>query len=167
MGGGFGGAGASLWLCCLQLWLRELGTLAACEEEVSRAAGAARASSSVPPTLFWGVPALPASSVPAPEGPGAAAAAGLAAVERKVAGIMIPEEVQRLLEGNHKFLLVPLPASRGKSAAVQGKKLKGFLLRAVRSQREEWKDCGSCSFSKADGFGVRCVPSLPLTPKSA
>lgn len=87
-------------------------------------------------------------------------------MERKVAGIMIPEEVQRLLEGNHKFLLVPLPASWEKSAAVQGKKLKGFLLLAVLSQREEWKDCGSCFFSKADGFGVRCVPSLSLTPKS-
>lgn len=85
---------------------------------------------------------------------------------KEVAGIMIPEEIQRLLEGNHEFLLAPLLLNGGNLLCLQGKKVKGFLHLIVLSQRGEWKDCGSYFFSKADGFGVLrlCMPSLSLTP---
>lgn len=33
---------------------------------------------------------------------------------KEVAGVMIPEEIQRLLEGNHKILLPPLLRNGGK-----------------------------------------------------
>lgn len=67
---------------------------------------------------------------------------------------MIPEEIQRLLEGNNKILLPPLLLSGGKLQWLQGKKPKGSLYLPVLSQGGEWKDCGSCFLSKADGFGV-------------
>ena len=133
-------------------------------EEEEEEEEASKQSPAVPPT-FFGVspPSLLPSSLPPRD---RSSSSRFESCGKEVAAIMIPEEIQRLLEGNHEFLLAPFLLNGGNLLWLQGKELKSFLHLAVLSQREEWKGCRSYFFSKADGFGVLrlCMPSLSLTP---
>lgn len=81
--------------------------------------GAPNGSSSS--SSFWGVPALSASSSLCP----GAVSAGLAPVGRNPMDPRIPEEIQRLLEGD-KSLLVPTPFLPRKGKSAVGWSWEGF-----------------------------------------
>lgn len=117
--------------------------------------------------LFLGVPALPASflalSLPLRD---RSSSSRFGSCGKEVAGIMIPEEIQRLLEGNHKFLLSPLLLNGGNLLRLQGKKLKSFLHPTVLSQRGEGKTVGAAPSLRLMGLGSSgYVCSLCLQPQ--
>lgn len=150
----FPGVGSGIFAVC---WL-ELGFSGAWRCLVSRGAGhpgclrggrlswlgleeeeeASKGSPAVPPT-FFGVspPSLLLLSLPLRD---RSHSSRFDSCGKEVAGIMIPEEIQRLLEGNHELLLAPLLLHGGNLLWLQGKNRKSFLHLAVLSLRGEWKD---------------------------
>lgn len=98
---------------------------------------ASKGSPAVPPT-FFGVspPSLLLLSLPLRDRSGSSR---FDSCGKEVAGIMIPEEIQRLLEGNRE-LLASFLLHGGNLLWLQGKNPKSFLHLAVLSLRGEWKD---------------------------
>lgn len=81
----------------------------------------------VPPPFLGCLRLSCASFLPLPRGTGASAA-GLAPVGRKVVGTMIPEDIQKLLEGNHTFPLASPSAQWGKCAVVAGEEAEKLFV---------------------------------------
>lgn len=74
---------------------------------------------------------------------------------------MIPEEIQRLLEGNHEFLLAPFLLYGGKSAVVAGEETeKLFAPRCVESERGAEGPTSSLKLMVLGSSGYVYLPCL-------